>query len=958
MAAIRSTSCPQDCGSHQSAPARTATRTAYALILPGLLACSLASLPAGAARADVPCEQPGRVCLNGQWRFWTDPDTHVPITVPFSNPPRDALTAYQKLFDLPPGTCPGLTLLRFDGLVGQASIYLNGLPLGEHNSYTPFWFDVSEVIHRDSTNDLIVTIDDVYDLTTTPYDDIPWINYSGIHRNVYLECAEKLIITSVEPQYDLAPDYTSVAGQVTVRAAALPGTLASFVGFVLDGEPGNWTVVAAMTGTGPKLAGAERQVSDTLTFSFNNPQLWSPDAPRLYTLYVIAFVQDAPAVHKLLKTGFRDIRVDGNRILLNGQTLFLRGISRHDIYPGTGFVGSPQQMYEDLAAIKAAGANWVRLIHYPQHPYVLELADELGLLVSEELPAWAAFNDPLVQNKLFTMAGEMVRRDMHHPSVFLWVSGVARAHPTQYAAAAQQLFKSLDRNRLATYVIDNDQYDPNTIAVDVQLYHEADLDLYMKITWWFYYVEYLQDAWANFPKDIPIVIAEFGREGNDREPIVVEGENEFWWGEDQQADAIFEMCEAWRPHLPMYDAQEFISGLCLFNWQDTDWPDIERYLPNHIPKLCWGLVYDDRAPKRALQTITDFYTTLPGEFVGLPQPGDAIVEQRFLAPANLGAPLNTIHRDSGPSLSADGNVLFFASDGPDFIGRPKIFYSERLPDGGWSAPLLFNIPQETDPFAFRRAPCISYDMQTLYFTRAVVSGIYVAQTRIWQTTWDGQAWSEPQDLGDVINYPDAARSTSDPAILGDGRTLFFSSDRPGGFGRMDLWVSQRIDGEWTLPVNLGPTINTEYGESEPSLTADGQTLYFTSDRPGGMGSSDIWVSHLVNGVWTPPRNLGPGLNSPGGDREPEISKNGRFLIFTGIRSGGLGLSDLWMAPSICSIADADADGAVGENELSQLLGCLAGPDTPADPACEPADVDADGDVDAVDVALLQRCYAP
>src|SRR5690606_7950361 len=120
---------------------------------------------------------------------------------------------------------------------------------------------------------------------------------------------------------------------------------------------------------------------------------------------------------------------------------------------------------------------------------------------------------------LYDLLAEMIRRDMHHPSIFLWVTGNARAWPLPYAREACELARSLDGHRLCSYVIDNDEYDPQTIAQDVAFVREAGLDLYMKITWWFYYVEYLQDAWANFPKDLPIVIAEFGREGNNREPV-------------------------------------------------------------------------------------------------------------------------------------------------------------------------------------------------------------------------------------------------------------------------------------------------------------------------------------------------------------------------------------------------------------------------------------------------------
>ena len=554
-------------------------------------------------------------------------------------------------------------------------------------------------------------------------------------------------------------------------------------------------------------------------------------------------------------------------------------------------------MADDMQHIKAIGANWVRLIHYPHHPRILELADELGLLTSEEVPV-CAFWDEGVRQRMYALAEEMVRRDTHHPSVFLWLTGCARAHPLPYALEAQQLIKNLDRNRLCSYVIDNDEYDPDTIAADVQFFHDAQLDLYLKITWWFYYVEFLQDAWANFPKNIPTIIAEFGREGNDREPIVIDGEDSFWWGEDQQNDAITEMLEAWRPHLPMYNSEEYLTGMCLFNYQDLDWPDVARYLPNHIPSIHWGLVYDDREPKKVLQTLTDFYTTLPSEFVGLPTPQDAEVENIFGWTTNLGQPLNDSFRDSGPSVTSNGQRLYFASDGDTHVALPKIFFSDLTEDGNWSAPQLVDMPQETEYFAFRRSPCISSDGTELFFTRALVSGIYVAQTRIFVSALVEGQWSEPQDLGDIINYPDSARITSDPSISSDGSILYFSSDRPGGEGRTDIWMATRDEFGWQNPINMGPVINSPYGDSEPSISADGKTLFFSSDRPGGMGSSDIWVTHFENNSWTIPKNLGPELNSAGADREPEVTSDGKKLLFAGSRPGSEGLSDIWQGLKI------------------------------------------------------------
>ena len=897
-----------------------------------------------------------RVSLNGPWRHWVDLETHAAIEVPFSLEPVGTLATYERVFSLPAGTPTGLVLLHFEGLVGKADIWLNATHLGQRGSYLPFDFDVTSIINVQGENSLVVVIDDRRDVGSVPYADIPWVFYSGISRDVELICADAAVLVGSRPQYDLAADLSEVTGTMTVEARATPGLAVSLSGALLRRVDDEWQVAASLPVV-EAITSLEGVAAAALPFELAAPTLWSPEQPTLYYLYTLVGVGGAVVDERMVPTGFRDIRVQGQDILLNGSPLLLKGVSYHGIYPGTGHVAGQAQIREDLVRIKAAGANYIRTIHYPQDPQLLDIADEVGLLVSEEVPAWANFWDLSVQQQLYALLEGMIWRDMHHPCVILWVTGNARAYPMPYAQQAQQLAKSLDRNRLCSYVIDNDQYDPATIAEDVAFVQAAGLDLYMKITWWFYYVEYLQDAWANFPRDLPIVITEFGREGNDREPIVVDDQQHFWVKEDRQADAVVEMLEAWRPHLPQYDAEAHITGLVYYNFQDIDWPDIQRYLPNHIGSIHHGLVYDDRVPKQVLDAIGGFYTGLPDHFVGLPEPHSEQVERRFAHPAGLGAAVNGVNRDSGPSLSADGHTLYFASDGPDYVGLPKLFLSRRS-DQGWAVPELVDMPQEPEPFAFRRSPCISADKQSLYFARAVVSGIYVANTRIRCSHRQGGAWQASVDLGDVVNYPDAGRTTSDPCISADGQTLFFSSDRPGGLGRTDLWMSRLADGAWSAPVNLGPGVNTAAGESEPSLTRDGHTLYFSSDRPGGVGSSDLWLAHLVNGEWTAVRNLGPEVNSPGAEREPEVSADGREILFTGIRSGGLGLSDLWAARRIRARGDVDNDGDVDAVDFAVLQRCLSRPDVaqPA-PICEPMRLDEDSDVDQDDLAILVACAA-
>jgi hypothetical protein len=142
------------------------------------------------------------------------------------------------------------------------------------------------------------------------------------------------------------------------------------------------------------------------------------------------------------------------------------------------------------------------------------------------------------------------------------------------------------------------------------------------------------------------------------------------------------------------------------------------------------------------------------------------------------------------------------------------------------------------------------------------------------------AWSAPVNLGPTVNSPFAEIT---PEISKDGLSLYFASTRPGGFGSNDLWVSRRActdmgdpDCAWGPPVNLGGTINTAGIDAAPHLSRDGHLLFFSSERPGGFGSNDIWVSRRAHThddlAWEPPVNLGPGVNGAEFDAGPSLRR--------------------------------------------------------------------------------------
>lgn len=163
-------------------------------------------------------------------------------------------------------------------------------------------------------------------------------------------------------------------------------------------------------------------------------------------------------------------------------------------------------------------------------------------------------------------------------------------------------------------------------------------------------------------------------------------------------------------------------------------------------------------------------------------------------------------------------------------------------------------------------------------------------------------WSAPVNLGPPVNTPFVDVG---PAISKDGLSLYMMSNRPGGSGGLDLWVSRRAtaDASWGAPVNLGPTINTPAAEDGPALSRDSHWLLFRSDRPGGLGGSDIWASwrpHTHDDfAWEAPVNLGPGVNSPFNDSGPTFFEDGETgtpkLFFASDRPEGAGAADIYVS---------------------------------------------------------------
>lgn len=196
---------------------------------------------------------------------------------------------------------------------------------------------------------------------------------------------------------------------------------------------------------------------------------------------------------------------------------------------------------------------------------------------------------------------------------------------------------------------------------------------------------------------------------------------------------------------------------------------------------------------------------------------------------------------------------------------------------------------------------ISTDSLTLFFASDRHAG-RVGSWDIWQCTRETteDEWGPAENLGSTVNSP---QGEGYPSISADGLELYFCSlywvsQRPGGSGGADLWVTRRasVSDDWNTPENLGALVNSASHESEPSISADGRTLYFTSNRGGGSGGYDLWVTTrpTTSDPWGAPVSLGTVVNSTGNDMGPCIFANDLALFFRSNRPGGYGRADMYI----------------------------------------------------------------
>ncbi|MCB0764269.1 MAG: hypothetical protein R2815_13645 [Flavobacteriales bacterium] len=264
---------------------------------------------------------------------------------------------------------------------------------------------------------------------------------------------------------------------------------------------------------------------------------------------------------------------------------------------------------------------------------------------------------------------------------------------------------------------------------------------------------------------------------------------------------------------------------------------------------------------------------------------------------NMGAMVNSDAHDYCPLVTADGNTMYFTSRRQGTRGGMKdptgqwfedIYVARRI-DEVWTNAVNVGMPLNT--LVHDATVGLSPDGSSMIVYRTqrdLVSG------DLYEARMHALEWQEPQLMTERINSPSHEPSAS---IAPGGDEIYFTSDRPGGYGGRDLYRIRRLpNGEWSLPLNLGPRINTEYDEDAPFIHSDGTTLFFSSKGHGTMGGYDIFKAMLIdpdmNG-WSEPENMGYPLNTVNDDIYFCLSEDGYTGYLSSERPGGMGMQDIY-----------------------------------------------------------------
>lgn len=585
--------------------------------------------------------------LTGLWRFQPDPtgsgagrgyaelnyddhrwwEVHVPVDFDTAHPALDSYegSAWFRRWVEVPAEWEGRRLsLRFEGVNAHAQVWVNGFELGScDDPFLPFEFTVEDRLAFGRKNLIVVRVDNERRPGDVPGLQRGWRNYGGILREVLLTATDPCYLDRFVVQ--AVPGETG--GHIDLQAF-VRNTRREGVNVVLEAaiETRDGRELARFA-SAPHLVPVGEEVPLAVEGLVPGAEAWAPDHPVLYCVVAelrlagessasLVRASSEPIHHRTFHVGFRSIEAHDGQLLLNGKPVVLTGFNRHEDSPTTNMCFDPDLVRRDLTAMKEAGANFVRLCHYPHHPVELDLCDELGLLVMDEIPLYwwdgLAEGDEAATDKLAAAKRQLrtlIARDRTHPSVIFWsVSNETQEDRPEVAAGNDELVRlaqALDTTRLATHVSDHWQAHPNFAADDVicvngypsvnALLHDAEAS-YDPSEATDYWREGLAALHAQYP-DKPILVTEFGA-------VSFYGIVDGAYSGEQHADAIkAEYAGMMAP---------YVCGSTIWCWADHAWPPNFFAFCNYLSISPYGVVTRDRHRKPPFATVRQLFRERQG----------------------------------------------------------------------------------------------------------------------------------------------------------------------------------------------------------------------------------------------------------------------------------------------------------------------------------------------------------
>ena len=447
------------------------------------------------------------------------------------------------------------TLLYFGAVNYDCHVWVNGKEVGHHvGGFTPFNYDISDLL-IEGENTIIVKVDNKRHAEDVPTQIFDWWNYGGITRDV------KLI--KVPPVY--LEDYN-------LQLTSLEGRRLSF-SVKLNKPEADHTVTLSIPEL--KIKKTIKTAADG-TASVNmkaKPQLWCPENPKRYQVEITL---DNSTIGDSI--GFRMIETRGKQILLNGQPIFLKGISIHEEKPnGGGRANSTADAHTLLSWAKELGCNFVRLAHYPHNEYMVREAERMGILVWSEIPCYwtIAWKNPKTYENACNQLTDMISRDHNRANIIIWSIANETPHSAERDAFLSRLAKqarSLDSTRLISMAMEVTGASNYVNRLNDNMNEYVDVVSFNQYIGWYRDVNDAPKMTWEIPYDKPVIISEFGGGAK----FGYHGAKNQRWTEEFQENL-------YRENTAMLDKIDGLAGT-------TPW-----------------ILKDFRSPRRVLPGIQDYY---------------------------------------------------------------------------------------------------------------------------------------------------------------------------------------------------------------------------------------------------------------------------------------------------------------------------------------------------------------